>query len=54
VAADLLRRVLAKLPYKVYTVLPDNGGRSPRKRLRSCPVGTALPASATLTAWRIA
>ena len=67
VAAEFLRRVLAQLPYKVHTVLTDNGvpftpqahqflpdGHSPARRTQPCPADTALAASAASTAWSTA
>ena len=52
VAAEFLRRVLGKLPYRVHTVLTDNGVRFTPQPISFCPAGTALPASAENTAWR--
>ncbi|MBG8553091.1 hypothetical protein [Hymenobacter guriensis] len=49
-AAEFLRRVLDKLPYRVHTGLADNASSSP-SRIHSCRAGTALPASAANMAW---
>ena len=54
VAAEFLRRVLGKLPYRVHTALTDNGVRFTPQPISFCPAGTALPASAENTAWRTA
>lgn len=53
-AAEFLRRVLDKLPYKIHTVLTDNGVQFTHRHISSCPVGTVLTVFATNMAWNTA
>ena len=52
VAAEFLRRVLDKLPYRGHTVLTGNGVQFTPQPISFCPAGTAVPAPAARTAWR--
>jgi len=54
VAADLLRRVLEKLPYKVHPVLTDNGVQFTLQPHQFFPGATALTGYVGRLAWDIA